>query len=258
MSAQEWPASDYAIGSFIQASIADNYLKYLTIQPRDHVLDIGCGSGAYSRKILAKIPQGSLLGIDASENMLKLAREEMASYPNVSLQQTDVLTMKFDNQFDYIVSFWCLQWCAFSIEKAFQNIYRALKPGGKILTLFPSGDDPFITSYTAVKASGEFACLDNFKPPVDYQNLSHLQERILALPFKQTQVERLKHALPLPSLDVFRKFVNGIAFFHGQVPADKIAVINEAMVKTYDRECQEKYQGEYWFNLSIYLIRGEK
>ncbi|MCC5015179.1 MULTISPECIES: class I SAM-dependent methyltransferase [unclassified Legionella] len=258
MSAQEWPANDYAIGSFIQANIADNYLKYLTIQPTDQVLDIGCGNGAYTRKIVAKIPQGALLGIDASENMLKVAREEMDNYPNVSLEQEDVLTMTFENQFDFIVSFWCLQWCAFSIEKAFQAIYRALKPGGKILTLFPSGDDPFITSYRAVKASGEFPCLAGFKPPVDYKNLDHLQERMQALPFKRISIERPKHALPLPSLDVFRKFVNGIAFFHGQIPSDKIPMINEAMVSAYDRECQEKYQGEYWFNLSIYLIRAEK
>ncbi|KTD22156.1 methyltransferase [Legionella lansingensis] len=259
MSTQEWPAEDYAIGSYIQNSIADNYLQYLTIKPTDRVLDIGCGNGAFSSKVIDKIPQGLFLGIDTSENMLKLARKEMANYPNASWQKGNVLTMEFNQQFDYIVSFWCLQWCLSDIETAFQNIYHALKPDGKVLTIFPSGDDPFVTSYSKVKASGEFNSLNNFKPvAVDQYEFVRMQERIALLPFKQIKIERVKHKLLLPSLDIFRKFVNGIAFFQGQIPTEEIAAINEAIVRVYKQECEEKYQGEYWFILSIYVITAEK
>jgi len=55
MTNQEWPAKDYAIGSYIQSSVADNYLHCLKIKPNDKVLDIGCGNGTYSRKILEKV-----------------------------------------------------------------------------------------------------------------------------------------------------------------------------------------------------------
>ncbi|CDZ77882.1 Demethylmenaquinone methyltransferase [Legionella massiliensis] len=258
MLTQEWPAHDYAIGSYIQASIANNYLQALEIEPGDDVLDIGCGNGAFSRKIIDKIPQGQFLGIDASENMLALARQEFTAYPNANLQHADVLAMPFSNQFDYIVSFWCLQWCAFAIDRAFLNIHKALKSKGKVLALFPSGDDPFITSYYAIKASGQFSCLNDFKPPVDYQHFQNLEQKIRVLPFKHLKIERLKHQFLLPSLDVFRKFVNGIAFFQGQIPDEQIKTLNEAMVDVYERECQEKFSGEYWFNLSIYLVQGEK
>ncbi|KTD61357.1 class I SAM-dependent methyltransferase [Legionella spiritensis] len=258
MTKQEWPAHDYAIGSYIQASIATPYLNDLEIKPQDSILDIGCGNGAFSRKILEKIPQGQFSGIDASENMLTLARQEMADYSNARLQQSDVLTMPFTNQFDYVVSFWCLQWCAFAIEKAFLNIHRALKTGGKLLTLFPSGDDPFITSYYRIKASGQFPCLNDFKPPVDYSHFQNLEEKIHALPFKQIEIKRLKHQILLPSLDIFRKFVNGIAFFQGQLSSQQINSVNDAMVAVYEKECQEKYAGEYWFTLSIYLVQAEK
>ncbi|MGL5743270.1 MAG: class I SAM-dependent methyltransferase [Legionella sp.] len=183
MTTSEWPADDYAIGSYIQASIAEHYLKYLTLKPTDSVLDIGCGNGAFSRKIVERIPPGSFWGIDASQNMLQLAKDELVNYPNVTLQQADVLTMNFDEQFDYITSFWCLQWCAFAIESAFLKIYHSLKPGGKILTLFPVGDDPYITSYYALRRAGLYPFLNDFKPHVDYQNFHHLPERILALPF---------------------------------------------------------------------------
>lgn len=255
---QEWPAHDYAVGSYIQAKIAEDYLTWLKLKPTDYVLDIGCGNGAFSRNILDKIPQGHFLGIDASSNMLALAAQEIAEFPNAKLQQTDVLTMAFSEQFDYIVSFWCLQWCAFAIEQAFQTIYNALKNKGKILTLFPAGDDPFIMSYYQLKASQQFSCLNEFEPPVDYQHFQKLEEKIRTVPFKNLQFQRLEHRIRLPSLDVFRKFVNGIAFFQGQVPNEKIHSINEALVTIYDRECQETFAGEYWFILSVYLVQGEK
>ncbi|OGV47592.1 MAG: 16S rRNA (cytosine(1402)-N(4))-methyltransferase [Legionellales bacterium RIFCSPHIGHO2_12_FULL_42_9] len=258
MPTQEWPAHDYAIGSFIQATIANSYLTCLKIKPTDSVLDIGCGNGTFSRKILDKVPQGHFLGIDASENMLTLARQEIADYPNAKLQQVDVLTMPFTNQFDYIVSFWCLQWCAFAIKKAFLNIYSALKNNGTVFSLFPSGDDPFITSYYHVQASGQFSCLNDFRPPIDYQHFQSLEEKIRALPFKQIKFKRLKHQILLPSLDIFRKFVKGIAFFQGQIPSEEINTINEALVIAYQRECQEKFSGEYWFTSSVYLIQCEK
>ncbi|KGP63083.1 methyltransferase [Legionella norrlandica] len=254
----EWPANDYAIGSYIQATVAEEYLPFLKLNPSDKVLDIGCGNGAFTKKILARVPYGSVLGIDASENMLHLAKEAIKEYPNFSVQKDDVLTMKFDSQFDYVVSFWCLQWACADIKQAFTNIIKALKPRGKFLTLFPAGDDPFIMSYYALKKSGQLAALHDFKPPIDYANLDNLNKKLESLACKDLQVNLYKQSITLPSLDVFRKFVNGIAFYQGQLPNEEIKQLNEAMVQYYDNECQTKFRGEYQFNFTIYLVTGEK
>lgn len=253
----EWPADDYAIGSYIQATVADHFLPLLEVKPTDCVLDIGCGNGAYSKKILALIPQGRFWGIDASENMLALAQKTLANYPQMHLQQADVLTMNFTNQFDYIVSFWCLQWTK-NIKTAFEKIYQALKPQGKLLTLLPAGDDPFITTYAAVRDSGQFPSLAAYKPTVDYSQLTDLAKKLAELPYTNLQVRRIPESIILPSADTFRKFVNGIAFYQGQIPEEEIKLINEAMVQVYIQECQQKYQGQSYFNFSVYCIQGEK
>lgn len=52
MSRREWPANDYAIGSYIQATVAEEYLPYLNMKPADKVLDIGCGNGAFTKTFL--------------------------------------------------------------------------------------------------------------------------------------------------------------------------------------------------------------
>lgn len=258
MSEREWPANDYAIGSYIQATVAEQYLPYLELNPTDSILDIGCGNGSFTKKILTKVPYGSVLGIDASENMLTLAKEVSKEYLNFSVKKADVLSMEFNSSFDYVVSFWCLQWACADIKRAFANIINAVKPGGKFFTLFPAGDDPFIMSYYALSKSGQFASLHDFNPPVDYSLLDNLEKKLESLTCKDLKVQLCQQSITLPSLEVFRKFVNGIAFYQGQLPNEEIKEINEAMVRYYDNECQTKYHGEYRFNFTIYLVSGEK
>ncbi|WP_242602120.1 class I SAM-dependent methyltransferase [Legionella nagasakiensis] len=257
MTTKEWPADDYSIGSYIQATVAEPYLADLVIKPSDAVLDIGCGNGAFSLKIIKQFPLASFLGIDASENMLALAKRELAGYTHASLQKADVETMGFNNQFDWIVSFWCLQW-VHDVKTAFANIYRALKSGGRFLAIFPTGDDPFMTTFKAIKQSGRFKVLDNFHPPVDYQKFKRLEDTLRFLPFKELKVERVSQSLLLPSLDVFRKFVNGIAFYHGQVPAEQIKDINEAMVVAFAEQCEQTHQGTLSFDFTIFYLTGKK
>lgn len=254
---QEWPAEDYAIGSYIQATIADRYLAQLPIKHSDTILDVGCGNGAFSKKILQQVPAGGVLGIDPSASMLKLADNVCAEFPNFRTQQLDVCKMTFSAQFDGVVSFWCLQWVP-DIVQAFENMYAALKPQGFFFTLFPSGDDAFISSFKAVKAAGIFPELETFIAPVDYSKFTNLGARLAKKFGKNIEVLRLPQKLLLPSFDVFRKFINGIGFYQGQIAVDKIKEINEAMVAAFTQECVEKYQGRPEFNCSIYLVKGKK
>jgi len=257
MLTHEWPAEDYAVGAYIQATIADKYVIPLQLNPHDSVLDIGCGDGSYTVKILKKIPEGTLIGVDRSQNMLALAKEKVQDYPYFSVQKSDVLDLTYDKQFDYIVSFWCLQWCD-DLPKAFSNIYRALKKGGKLLTIIPSGNDPLVRSLERVKASMEFKRLQDFILPVNYKKIALLPDVIQTLPFSTSRVECDKQTLVLPSLDVFKKFVKGLALFNGQIPDDEIPDINKALVNAYDVECQQNYQGECRCDISVYVVTAEK
>ena len=255
---KEWPAEDYAVGSYIQAAVADRYLDRVQIKPTDAVLDVGCGDGAYSLKIVKQYPMASFLGIDASENMLSLARKTLAGCPYASVQAGDVTTMSFDRQFDYILSYWCLQWSANAIGVAFEAIYNALKRGGQLLALFPTGDDPFMTTFETVKQSGQFPVLNSFKPPIDYDQLQAVEGIIERFPFKHVSLERQRQLLVLPSLNTFRSFLNGLAFFQGQIPDKDIKDINEAMVNAFAAECHKKYRGEWHFEFIIYCLAAEK
>lgn len=259
MENQEWPAEDYAVGAWIQATVADKYLPDIKIKADAKVLDVGCGDGAYTRKVLDKVPQGSVVGIDASNNMLALALKLQKKYPGFSVHHADVCAMTLPPEFDYAVSFWCLQWAS-DIKRALRNIAAALKPRGQLFAIFPSGDDLFINIFYALKREGRFKSLDHFQAPVDFSRMDNLEEKLAVLSFSSLHVELVKHKLVLPSLDIYRKFVNGLAFYQyqQQISDAEIKIINEAMVEYFDHYCKVNYKGAYEFHFSTWIIRAIK
>jgi ubiquinone/menaquinone biosynthesis C-methylase UbiE len=233
METYEWPAHDYAIGSYIQARVASEYIKDFSPAKNAAILDIGCGDGAFSTKIAAKIPEGTLLGIDRSHNMIELAQEKQQKFPQFTAEEGDVLTMQFQERFDHVVSFWCLQWCT-DLAKALNCIYSALRKEGRILLLLPTGDDPLVRGYRSLISSQRFPALNHFVPKIDFAYLQHFiknaKQHCAEIGFKAIDVETEQHSLCLPSLDVFRKFVHGVAFFQGKVPDADVPLLNEAIV----------------------------
>ena len=117
---------------------------------------------------------------------------------------------------------------------------------------------PYILGYYALKKSNKFPSLEHFIAPVDYSHFENLANKLQDIPFTNLKVEKHKESLTLPSLAIYQKFVNGIAFYQGQVADEEVQLINEALVEYYDMQCQKQYQGKYQFDLTIYLITGIK
>ena len=95
------------------------------------VLDIGCGVGYPVAKHFDK--EGySVTGIDISSKMLKIAKEKI---PNAKFLKKDMLEMKFpDNSFDIVISILSILHISKKYhKKLFKNIYRILKPNGRII-----------------------------------------------------------------------------------------------------------------------------
>lgn len=254
----EWSPQNYIAGSFIQNTASDRYFDRIEITPTDHVLDIGCGDGRHSRKIANVVSEGRVLGLDNSERMLEYARGLHADCMNLNFAYGDVSNITYYEQFDCIVSFWCLHWSP-DIASAFENMCNSLKPGGKLYALFSSElMNPFRYSFMKVKESGQFKSLENFVSPIDLQQLRNLKQKLEHLPFKRLSIEKNSVSIMLPSLDVFRKFILGINFFQGQIPDHEIAAIADAMVESYQQMCQRKYNGQLLYISRPYFVSAVK
>jgi len=100
--------------------------------PCREALDIGCGTGAFSRR-LATSADG-VLGLDLSPNMIGLARERSARFPNIDFRVADVLTLELPaEKFDCIAAIATLH--HLPAGEVLPKLKGALKPGGVLLVL---------------------------------------------------------------------------------------------------------------------------
>ncbi|HKO61981.1 MAG TPA: class I SAM-dependent methyltransferase [Pyrinomonadaceae bacterium] len=112
-----------------------HYHEFLLRQvpsPCRQSLEIGCGTGAFSRLLAGRSDQ--VLALDLSQNMIRIAKEQSSAYPNVDFLVTDVMDHEFEaDQFDCIVSIATLH--HLPTEAAVRKITRALKVNGVLLIL---------------------------------------------------------------------------------------------------------------------------
>ena len=115
-----------------------------------HVLDIGCGAGNYTLKLLQHLPDLNVTLIDLSKPMLDRALQRIgaASDSNITTLQGDIRKIPLpDRHYDIIMAaavFHHLRDDA-EWEAVFGKCYSALKPGGSLwISDLIAHDDPAV------------------------------------------------------------------------------------------------------------------
>ena len=134
MSDLQWNALDYEKNSSQQQLWARELIAKLHLKGDENVLDVGCGDGKVTAEIAARLPRGSVLGVDKSSGMITLASQRHApeAHPNLRFQVEDASRLPFQAQFTLIFSNAALHWVS-DHRPVLQGIARSLIPGGRIL-----------------------------------------------------------------------------------------------------------------------------
>ena len=113
-------------------------LTFATIQPNFTILDLGCGGGKTINRLAPQVPQGKVFGLDHSADMVAYAKEVNKKFvedKRVEIIEAKVEKTGFANDFFDLVTavetyyFWP------SLPEAFREIWRVLKPKGKLLII---------------------------------------------------------------------------------------------------------------------------
>lgn len=107
------------------------------------ILEIGCGRGGFSH-YLATLPYkpAQLFACDYSEAALDIARAKYGKN-EITWKQENIMALSFpDQSFDTAISCETIEHVPHP-DKAIQEIYRVLKPGGRLLLTCPSYFNPF-------------------------------------------------------------------------------------------------------------------
>jgi trans-aconitate 2-methyltransferase len=137
----EWDAAEYSRRSSLQEVMAQEVLALLDLKGSERILDVGCGDGKITAEIAARVPRGSVVGVDPSRDMISFAQSHYGRVTNGNLrfQIGDARSLSFQAEFDLVVSFNALHWIP-EQNAALSSIRSALLPGGKAqLRLVPAG-----------------------------------------------------------------------------------------------------------------------
>ncbi len=136
----------------------ERLLAAATIGERDHVLDVGCGSGQTTRDAARAASTGFALGVDLSSRMLDYARRRAADQglTNVRFAQADAQIHAFEpGASDVAISRTAAMFFG-DHAAAFSNIGRALRPGGRLVlvTWQPLPGNEWIREISGALAAG--------------------------------------------------------------------------------------------------------
>ncbi len=118
----------YDEAASIQQIVAEYLSKKIDKRRYANVLELGIGSGTFTRQIVNNIQYNSYTAIDISAKMIKTAKEKFLD--NLLYIKGDIDSLPFkDNMFDLIVSSSTLQWIQ-KPKESIRDIIRKLKVGG--------------------------------------------------------------------------------------------------------------------------------
>jgi SAM-dependent methyltransferase len=168
--------------------VGEQAIARMRVGPEARVLDVGCGSGWASRLLAESALNGSVVGIDISDEMVRVAREASRSFPNVSFEVASAEQLPFaDCEFSHAFSMESLYYYR-NIPKALSEIHRSLRPGGLFVAV--------VDLYWENEATHQW--IDTLKVPVELLRVADYRSLFIDAGFVNINDDRLIDPTPIP------------------------------------------------------------
>jgi trans-aconitate 2-methyltransferase len=178
---REWDAQTYDRVSDPQYEWGLEVLERLELRGDEYVMDAGCGSGRVTAKLLERLPDGRVLCVDASEQMIGKAREALGERADYKV--ADLAELQVDQPVDAVFSTATFHWLP-DHDRLFSRLHAALEPGGRLVAQCGGAGNVAQHAQHIVSVATRPEFVDHFKDMTVMWNFATPEET----------EERLRHA----------------------------------------------------------------
>ncbi len=188
-------------------------------KPGDHILELGCGTGAIWKGRLDALPEGcSLLLTDLSRGMLDAARDALGERPGLLYQVVDIQAIPCpDAAFDAVIANMMLYHVP-DPDRALSQVRRVLKPDGAFYCA--TYGERGVIQYLA-EALGKFGVADTLSRSFTKQSGGALLSRH----FKHVCWAEYADALEVTDVEDVADYLYSLAGLAGLDPALRPAIV---------------------------------
>ena len=208
MKTYEFDGEKYKTASSHQKEWGKSLISKISLQGNEIILDLGCGDGHLTEQLSLLVPNGKVLGIDASIGMIKTAKEICRN--NLDFIHMDINNLHFSNEFNIIFSNAALHWIK-DHNRLLQNSYAALKVGGILLWDFGSNGNCSNFLEVIQNKIAEDKYIDffrDFEMPWFMPSKSYYEELIANIGYSHFTITEVNRDRYFPTSDEMTKWID--------------------------------------------------
>jgi trans-aconitate 2-methyltransferase len=200
--------------------IGREVLERLVLRGDETVLDAGCGSGRVTEALCERLPDGHVIGVDGSPEMIAAAAARLGEHVELIVQDLDELDLG-DRTVDAVLSTATFHWLS-DHERLFSGLRRVLRDGGRLVAQCGGeGNTPeLVTATTAVGERTPFAPhLAGWRGPWNYAGPQETEARLRACGFGEIRAWLVQRPAPYDDLVQWLR-TNALTAHTGRLPAE--------------------------------------
>jgi len=201
-------ADSYDQAAVVQKRMAHRLLEELAGLEKQPTtcLEIGCGTGYFTRLLLEEHPQASCTALDMAPGMIEKAQQHMGSLSGscefLLADAEEWVTRQRERSFDCIVSNACFQWFE-HLDRTLMSLNRLLVPAGT-LAFSTFGSNTFHELHSSFQAAyRQLGKQDAERHGLTFREAREVEQMMIAAGFQNVSVESFNEVLYYPSVRDF-------------------------------------------------------
>lgn len=229
--AQTWDPERYAANARFVADLGAPVVALLAPQPGERILDLGCGDGALTAKLVGL--GCTVVGVDSSSAQIAAAQKL-----GLDARVMDGENLTFQQEFDAVFSNAALHWMR-DPNRVIAGVWRSLRPGGRFVAELGGHGCVAKIKKALVDALNRRGIDGQAAVPWYFPTVEEYSERLVKAGFAVTTIALIPRPTPLPG-DIRGWFETFAESFTATLdPAEKDAYLAEVRELLRPQLCDE-------------------